>query len=406
MVYATVLTNETVKAAFIPLAPGYGSRLGLSQAEIGLVLAISSIATTVFSVPFGVLADRLNARTVLLGATALLMLTALAQGSAESLSALLVARAAFGAASAAIWVAATAWLASTVTVDSRWGQVGGIVAMAGAGSLLGPALAGALARPSTPGTAFLVLAAPVAIVGLISLRVVPPGPRATVAPSERPPAGTVWRLAMAEPLLVAAVLIQVVGGLAESTANLLAPLALHADGVSLEVIGVVVSVSAGIFLAMTALCATAGSWLISTRAAGLGMLLLACSLVPFLLPRSVTAVEVGVLLRMPFLGFLYTMGFPLASAGAERWGVGAGTMIAVVNTLYGAAVALGPLAAGAAAGAVPDQAIYALIAALALGSSAWVLGATGARPAAAAGFASTRQDDNQEVSWKPPSPAS
>ena len=306
-IYATVLANETVKAAFIPLAPGYGSRLGLSQAEIGGVLAISSIATTVFSVPFGVLVDRLNARTVLLGATALLMLTALGQGLAGSLPAILVARAAFGVASAAIWVAATAWLASTGTVDSGWGQVGGIVAMVGAGSLLGPALAGTLARPSSPGTVFLLLAAPVAIVGLISLRVVPPAVHAAVVPSERPPAGTVWRLVIAEPLLVVAILIQIVGGLTESTVNLLAPLALHADGVSLPVIGAVVSVSAGIFLAVTALTAAGGSWLISTRAASLGMLLLACSLVPFLLPQSVAVIEVGVLLRMPF------------SASCTRW---------------------------------------------------------------------------------------
>jgi hypothetical protein len=271
-------------------------------------------------------------------------------------------------------------------------------------------LAGTLAQPSSPGTVFLLLAGPVAIVGLISLRVVPPAVHAAVIPSERPPAGAVWRLVIAEPLLVVAILIQVVGGLTESTVNLLAPLALHADGVSLPVIGAVVSVSAGIFLAVTALTAAAGSWLISTRAASLGMLLLACSLVPFLLPQSVAVIEVGVLLRMPFLGFLYTMGFPLASAGARRCEVGAGTMIAVVNTLYGAAFALGPLAAGVATGAVPDQAIYAVIAALALGSSAWVLTAASRRRAPATGLLPTRNDDdnnnNKEVSWKPPSPAS
>jgi hypothetical protein len=245
--------------------------------------------------------------------------------------------------------------------------------MAGAGSLLGPALAGGLAQAAAPGTAFIVLAAPVVAVALVFARA-PARTRSDARdPVHRAAVSGMWRYAITEPLLLAALLIQIIGGLTESVVNLLVPLAMHSDGVSLGVIGLVFSLAAGIFLAVTSLSAARGSWLTSTRAAGLGMALLGCSLAPFLVRQSVPFMAAGVLLRMPFLGFLYTLGFPLASLAARRSGVGAGTLISLVNTAYGGSVALGPLAAGAASGAVSEQWIYAVVVILALSASAWML---------------------------------
>jgi MFS family permease len=372
-VYAIVLVNETIKLAFIPLAPGYAARLGLSHAELGLIIAISSLSTTIVSIPCGLLVDRVSARPVLAGAVMLLFLTAIGQGLAENFFELLLARAAFGIASGAIWVGAGVWLTGASSADSRWGRVGGIAAVSGAGALLGPAIAGVVAEAASPPTVFLVLAVPVMIVAVAFVRLSSGAVTTVTSAVHSNGLRGLWRRAIRQPLLRVSLLIMIVGGLTESVVNLLVPLALHADRVSLGIIGSLFSLAAALYLIAASLSAARAPTLISPRAAGLGMVLLGCSLTPLLLPPSEPLLALGVLLRMPFLGFLYTMSFPLASVGAQRSGVGSGAMISLVNTAYGGAVALGPLVAGAASDVVNESWIYTAIVILALASGRWMM---------------------------------
>ena len=113
-IYALILVDEVVLMAIFPLAPTFADDLGLSKTETGALLAASAFATVLVAVPAGVLADRIGARRLTIAAAVLLTLATLGQGLAGELWSLLLARAAFGAASATIWTAGIAWLSDSV----------------------------------------------------------------------------------------------------------------------------------------------------------------------------------------------------------------------------------------------------------------------------------------------------
>ena len=79
--YALIFLTEVVWVAIVPVAPTYAEKLSLSTVETGTVLAAAGIATVLVSLPTGLLADRIGARTLTLGSSTLMTVSTLGQGS-------------------------------------------------------------------------------------------------------------------------------------------------------------------------------------------------------------------------------------------------------------------------------------------------------------------------------------
>jgi PPP family 3-phenylpropionic acid transporter len=158
-------------ALLTSLAPHLG-RVGLSQSEIGIVLAFSPIFVVVAPPLWGVLADRLGRSGGLIAAAALASAVAvLAVGVAEGFAAVALAMLAYAAVSAPIASlndAATLVEVARVGGDygrvRRWGSIGFVVGAFGAGAWL-------TRVPDGASIVFRLTAAGFALAGLCALAI-------------------------------------------------------------------------------------------------------------------------------------------------------------------------------------------------------------------------------------------
>lgn len=127
-----------------PVLPYYAQGMGASPSQVGLVIAGYSYVTAIFLVPFGMLADRLGHRRMLIAGLALYTSIPLLYHLAGNLTQLGLVRAFHGLACAVFFPAA-----STLAIESapseRWGEALGWLTMATQSALvIGPALGGLL----------------------------------------------------------------------------------------------------------------------------------------------------------------------------------------------------------------------------------------------------------------------
>ena len=159
---AIVLVDTIFYAALTPLIPYYDGELGLSKSAVGILSGAYGAGVLAGSAPGAYLASRAGVRTAALIGLALLSITSLIFGLAESVPVLVLARFAGGFGSALSWVAAFTWLVGRAPEDRRGEMIGVMVSSAVFGALLGPVL-GSLA--ATVGT--LPAFATVAVVGVL-----------------------------------------------------------------------------------------------------------------------------------------------------------------------------------------------------------------------------------------------
>ncbi|MGN6551947.1 MAG: MFS transporter, partial [Pararhizobium sp.] len=100
---ATLGLDSADKATISAIAGDLKNGLSLSNADIGLLLAIVSFVGAVVTLPAGVLADRLPRRRLLIAAVATWAMAMAASGFADSFDVLLAARVFLGAVTAAAW---------------------------------------------------------------------------------------------------------------------------------------------------------------------------------------------------------------------------------------------------------------------------------------------------------------
>jgi MFS family permease len=368
-VYALFFVDELLLLGIVPLAPTFADEFSLSETETGLLLASASIATVFVAVPAGLLADRLGARRLTIGAGVVLAVGALGQGLADSFWLLLLGRVVFGAGSAVIWTAGTAWLSDSIPASRRSSALGAVMMVAGVGSAVGPALAGALAEHASLGSPFLLGSGAAAVVTVALLL----ASRGRSAEHGHLPVLATLKAVRAERLVLAGLAVTLLAGLSDGVVGLLAPLQLDDNGVSASSIGFAFSVAAATFLVLSTVIVRFGD-----RAAGIGVgaagaALLAASLAPFLASTSTGAVVTGVVVRATCVALLYTISFPLAARGAIRAGMGRGAAIGLLNLGWGAATLVGPLVAGALAQTVGMRAAYAGLTALAAATTVWLV---------------------------------
>lgn len=378
-IYVLIFVDEAALFALVPLVPVYTHHLGLSKFEAGALLSVASLSIVVVSIPAGVLADKVGARRMTLAAGLLLAAANLGQAFATNLTELMLARAAFGAASAIVWTATISWLSDTASDSRRTSIIGAVIAVAGVGGMVGPVFAGAVAQHVSVRAVFLIIAVAALAITLV-LTVMPRGGR---APHRHQPLGEVVRAMRRDRLIAAGVVMMLVGGFGDAVVNLLASLELTANGLSSSATGAVFSVAAGVFIAVSAIVARLGGRAVSVRSAGVAVLLQAGSLIPVLISLATVPIVVTVLTRSATAAWPYTIGLPLGALGARRRGVGTATVNGFLGLAWGSANFVGAPLAGIVAGVAGDRAAYGLLVACCLTAGMWLLHAGDQEPAPA-----------------------
>jgi predicted MFS family arabinose efflux permease len=355
-VYGLVLATAGTQFAVVPILPAYAHVLGLSGVEQGAVLGATGLAALAVSLPAGALADRFGARRLTLWAGALMTAGVSAQALATSFPLLLGSRLLFGIGYAVVWTAGLAWLASAVPGGSG---LGGSVASAGAGGVIGPAFSGIMVQYFGLMTTFLAVAAVLAVLttALILLRM----PAGAPAPSVR--MGGRLRAASSDRGTVGAAAAIVIAGGTTGVSALLVPALLHAAGLPPGRIGLVFAMAGVLFVLGSSLTAALGRRAVCMPVLLAAMLGLAVAFSPATVSTASFAVIAMLCATTVARSVLWTVSYPLAAASAERSGAGVGMVMGLLNGVWAVTVLLSPLAAGFAAGFVSPRAVFGLTAA-------------------------------------------
>jgi predicted MFS family arabinose efflux permease len=355
LIYGLVLASSGTQFAVVPILPAYAHRFGLSGLQQGMVLGATGLATLAVSLPAGALSDRFSARMLTLWAGWLMTIALLTQAMAGSFAVLLASRLGFGIGFAVVWTAGQSWLAETAPGGAG---LGGSVASAGAGGVAGPALSGLLVQSFGLASPFLAAAAGFAVLtlalGLLRMRAAAPAAPARIGPS--------MRAATSDPSTIAAAAAIVIAGGTTGVSALLVPDELHAAGASPGRIGLVFAVAGVMFVAGSALTASAGNRAVRIPVILAGMLALALAFSPAVLTSAPFAMVAMLCGTTAARSVLWTVSYPLAATGAERSGAGLGVVMGMLNGVWAVTVLLGPLAAGLVVGTLGAQVVFGLTA--------------------------------------------
>jgi predicted MFS family arabinose efflux permease len=372
LLHALFFVAAATQTAIVPLLPHLSHVYGLSTAAGAMLLAAPGLATLAVSMPAGVFADRLGAKRVTVGATALLCLAALAQ-ALPGYAALMVGRLMFGLAYGIVWTTGVAWL-SCAQRDSASTHLGAVATSAAVGMAAGPAFGGFAADAFGVGAPFLLVAGLAAVVALMLQRLPAPAPANRVAGMAL---REMTQLAPREPGVVGGACALAIVGAVGGVTQLLVPLQLHRAGLSAASTGIAFSAAAGVYIVVSAAVVRVGRRLRTVRAAALAAMLLALSLLPATLGPG-TSVLVGVLLvsTVP-RAMVSTLAYPLATSSAAEAGLGHGTVIGLLNGTWALGLVLAPLLAGAVAQLAGTGIAYLTTVVPAVLAALWLLSGSG-----------------------------
>ncbi|MGZ4481811.1 MAG: MFS transporter, partial [Gaiellales bacterium] len=271
LLYLVILAGETMWTAIVPLVPRFSDRFQLSAFEAGVLLASTSVAVLLVSIPAGIMGDRLGTRRLTLLALGVMVLADLGQGLAGAFWALLGARLLFGVAFGILWTSGIAWL-SELAGERRGQALSLTVTTAGIGGVTGPAFAGVLVDRYGLASPFVVAAGVTALL-LVALAAEPSGSgRAVVHEQQR---GSMLRAATGDRRVMTSLLLMGTAGFCGSVINLLVPLQLDRNGVSTAAIGGAFAASAAVFIACSALVARLGERAARVKVGAVALLVLA-----------------------------------------------------------------------------------------------------------------------------------
>lgn len=374
LVYALVFCTELGQSMLLPLLPGYADAFGLADAQTGAILAASTLATVAAALPAGVLAARRGARTVCVLAGALIVLSALVTACADSFALLLVGRVLYGLAFAAVWTAGMTLVAASAGARA----LGASIVVGGVAHLVGPPLAGVLTDAAGPWLPFTVMAAGATLATLALAFGGVPDVRGEGAAGLRAAAGALGR----EPVLRGAVCLIALVGTLSGVVALLVPLVLDREGLTPTEIGGVFAAGSVLWVLSSLGAVRVGKRAVTMGAAGTGVLLLGlAALIPAFTsaaPFVIGFVALRALLQAP----LSTINYPLGEQGARLAGVATGTVMGLLNLVWGAAAAVAPLLSGALLAATSAELVFVALAAVCA-----LVGATLLRGAPAARYA-------------------
>jgi predicted MFS family arabinose efflux permease len=339
---AAVALDTALLGLIAPLLPEIEDRTGAGEGALGASLSAYALPVVLFSLPLGRVADSVGRRPLLISG---LLLTA--AGSAliavsDSLPALMAGRAVQGTGSAASWIAALAVVSDLAPPGKRGESIGIALAATSIGSISGPALGGITADLLGFEAPFLIVCGVSAVVAVAVAVVFPREERRAEA---RPPAWQTVVRAMRTGTGGAAIAIALAGPAVLGIVELVAPLDLDARlGLSSAVIGLLFALSIAVDAPLSPL---GGRW--GDRRGRLG---------PAMTGAVTTGVSVALLAALASTAgaalalALFGAGYSLAFAAAVPWldeafgELQRGLAYGVLNVVYAAGYAIGPLVAG------------------------------------------------------------
>lgn len=341
----------------IPALPIFADRYGLSDGAVAMLFGVFPLAQLIASIPLATSIDRLGRRPVMVGGALALLVATIGFALADSVPALVLTRALQGVAAALVWTAGLAAI-SDVYPQSELGLRIGLAETVGGGvGLIGPVAGGFLLDLVGTEEAF-------ALAALIPLALLPFAfwvPE-TARPGEGPPPllEALRRLGgRVEAKAGISSLVAFAGGLAVVDSLLPLDLDRRLDASSAE-IGIVFGVG---FAAVLFTAPIAGAWSDrhGRRRALLAGGLASAAAMPLVAVGPLWMVAIGFALLGCGLATLAAPSAPLIILAADRSGMEGmyGVSAAVINLVFAAGYAFGPLLGGAAALAVPFAAIAA-----------------------------------------------
>ncbi len=182
LVSAAIFMDMMVYTLVIPVLPSYAMKLGANTVTIGVIYGAYSVALLLFSIPFGILSDRLGRRSFMVLGMLTLAATNVVFALSTDVSVLIAARLLQGMSAAATWSAGLAMLADTFGAEERGKRLGLAMSAMSAGTLVGPAAGGILYDNLGYALTFIIPSVLACIVGLAFLAVSEPSGRAPSMP--------------------------------------------------------------------------------------------------------------------------------------------------------------------------------------------------------------------------------
>lgn len=156
---ALLTTGQGIAAPILPL---YADELGVSFAQIGLVISAFGLARLLTNMPAAILSDRYGRRLILVGGPIIAAVGNILSGTADTLELLLVYRFIAGIGSAAFITGAVIFIGDISTPNNRGRMMSVYQGSFTLGISLGPAMGGLIAEG-------FGLRAPFYVVGVVSL---------------------------------------------------------------------------------------------------------------------------------------------------------------------------------------------------------------------------------------------
>ncbi|WP_214020486.1 MFS transporter [Methanoculleus sp.] len=366
LVVLVIFMDMMIYGLLIPVFPQYAPRLGVDESVIGVVFGIYAVMLFLFSIPMGLLSDRVGRRPLIVVGMLLLALATALFGFSTTVAHLIVARTVQGISAAATWSAGLALLADTCD-PSRLGEKMGIALSAvGLGTVLGPVVGGLLFEYVGYMATFLVPAVLAASVGLLVLAV----PVRTCRREGSPRRSLMLPRGSLLPLAACAAAIVAVSG-TYGVVDPYLPVYLHAAfSASPATIGLVFAV-----LAVAAILAQPAAGRVYDRYGGSryliggGLLLSGVAIVAAMQAETLVLAAAAVFALGAALSCALVPTMPIL-AGIYRGRGSQGAAYGMYNTFFSVGLSAGPFAGAVLAGRWPLPAIFLLQAA--------VLAATGA----------------------------
>ncbi|MDK2863804.1 MAG: hypothetical protein PWQ46_1514, partial [Methanomicrobiaceae archaeon] len=171
MVVLVIFMDMMIYGLLIPIFPQYASSLSVEESVIGVIFGLYAAMLLVFSIPMGLLSDRLGRRPLIVVGMLLLALATALFGLSNTVLHLAAARTVQGISAAATWSAGLALIADTCD-PARLGEKMGIaLSSVGLGTVLGPVAGGLLFEYAGHTATFILPAILAAVIGLIVLAV-------------------------------------------------------------------------------------------------------------------------------------------------------------------------------------------------------------------------------------------
>ncbi len=377
LLVATVIMLDTMfYAAITPLLPEFADDLGLSKTAAGVLSASYAAGTLLAALPSGFLAARIGVRPTMLVGLALIAVSSVAFAFADSVVVLDIARFAEGVGGACAWTGALTWLMTAAPAERRGEIIGGALAAAIFGILLGPVIGG-IATVVGPEVVFSVVAA---IAGGLSFWVfATPG----IAPVGVPAVRRVAAAALSGPVVFAFWLV-VLPAMLAGAFDVLVPLHMDALGATGVAIGAAFFTAAGLeaFTAPVIGRFSDRRGRMTPIRAGLIAAPIAGMLLP--LPESALLVAAALVVVVLAMSVIWTPAMALLSDNAEAAGLDLAFASALVSLAWAGGQVVGGSALSGLADATTDAIAYGVIAALFAVTIAAITASTRAGRAAAA----------------------